>query len=128
MWEWCGETKCDPDALEDCYVDFRDVELERLAITASARSAVFTDAALGKKSATSGSIMTILDLFCRRRAYFPRTNAPKSALLYSDRNSPGFLLVLFIKCSLFPRCLPSTDDSNGAFPFSMGDNQEPSAR
>jgi hypothetical protein len=109
------------------HVDFRGIEPERLAISASARNAVFTEAALGNRSAISGSSKTTFELSSSRRAYFPRTNAPKSDRLYSDRSSPGFFLVLFIQHSLFPSRFPSADDSNGAVPLSVRDNQEPSA-
>jgi hypothetical protein len=104
--------------------DFRGVEPERLAISASARSAVFTEAALGNRSAISGSSTITFELSRSRSAYFPRTNAPKSDLLYSDLSSPEFL-VLFIKCSLFPCRLPSAYDSNGAVPLSWATTRSP---
>jgi len=57
--------------------------------------------------------------------YFPRTNAPKSERLYSERSSSaaGFLTFL-IKLPLCPRCVASGDDSNGVVMLSVCDHEE----
>jgi len=93
--------------------DLRRAGAVRRAISASARSASLTEAALGKTSVTSGSRTTTFELSWSRLAYFPRTKpAGKSDALYSGRSSSSAtcFLIFFIELSFTARHLASTDD------------------
>src|ERR1700723_1902611 len=59
----------------------------RLTISAKERNAALTAAAFANRSAAFGAMTTTLELVRSRSVYFPRTNAPKSERLYSERSS-----------------------------------------
>jgi len=85
----------------------------RLAISAKDRNAALTAAAFGNRSATSGAMTTTLELVRSRSVYFPRTNAPKSERLYSERSSSAAAVLAFlIELAFRSRRKTSSDDPN----------------
>src|ERR1017187_8374356 len=100
-------------------------EPARLAISARDRKAALTAAAFGNKSAISGSRTTTFELVWSRSTNFPRTSAPKSERLYSERrSSAASFLAFFIELPLCPRRERGGDDSNGVFMLRVRDHEE----
>lgn len=60
-----------------------------------------------------------------RSTYFPRTNAPKSERLYSERSSSAASdLAFLIELPLCPRCVASGDDSNDVVMLDVRDHEQ----
>jgi hypothetical protein len=87
---------CDGSPLAATQRDRPRREPARLAISAKDRNAALTAAAFGNSSATSGAMTTTLEPARSFSVYFPRTNAPKSERLYSERSSSAAAVLAFL--------------------------------
>jgi hypothetical protein len=104
-------------------------EPARLAISAKDRNAALTAAAFGNSSATSGAMTTTLELARSCSVYFPRTNAPKSERLYSERSSSAATVLAFlIELAFRSRRKRRGDDPNYVVIWDVCDHQQTAER
>ena len=84
-----------------------------------------TAAPFGNRSATSGSRTTTFELVWSLSMYLPRTKAPKSERLYSERSSSeARFLAFLIQPPFCPRSMARSDDSNSVVMLHVCDNKQ----